>query len=327
MPQYPPFSHSSGASTSSTSITIHLEQFLLRLAFSTRQAYLTDLESFCVWLGQPSIVAGMTTVLTGGSTWASDTLARFVDDHRDGQTFTPAVRRRLSAVNSWLRYAVDAGLITWRVNAPPLLTPCPVRAPVLDVAAVQAILQAVAVGDLARQARDAAIIIMLFVLGLRTGEVVALDLADIQERRQTINIRHGHRGTWAELRLPDSAWQVLAQWLVHRTHHPGPLFVRLLPGGYPVWPGRLSTRGLRRMVTEWSKRAGLTANPREVRRAGIVTASDRPQAVRRVLAFARLDALPAVTVGGPAVSGLSVADDLMGHLWGAQTGTDDDVLR
>lgn len=293
-----------------------LERFLTDLPISSRRAYLADLEQMSIWLGHVTIIRAMTTLLQAGSGSASHVLERFVRDHAHDGTMSPADRRRLSAVRSWLRYARAAGLIAWRVAAPRIPVPNipPLR---LDAQAVSRLLAAVPDGAPRRAARDRAMIHALGVLGLRTSEVATLTLADVHEQRRTISVR-GQRGQAdAEVSWPEPSWSVLAHWLVWRSHAPGPLFPRLPRGGQPDWHRPLDARSIRRLVAGWSARAGLYANPRCLRAAAVMRASNRPHAVRRVLRFARLWKLSAFRIGD--VSTAADAQDVAADLAHAMT--------
>jgi len=166
------------------------------------------------------------------------------------------------------------------------------------------------------RSRDAAIVFLLYAIGLRTGEVVTLDLADVDERGQAVTVRRRAR-TPEIASLPDTAWLAMATWLRHRSHRPGPLILPVDAYDSVDHSRRLDTRQLRRLVTSWSQRAGIPANPRQLRLSGIISAAGTPHPARSVLSFTRLASLPGPIIGGPLADGVAVATSLADGISGA----------
>jgi site-specific recombinase XerD len=80
-------------------------------------------------------------------------------------------------------------------------------------------------------ARDAALIALLKVGGLRRAEVASLQLSDYDADTGTLLI-HGKRNKTRSLPIEDTgAKDALADWLYLRGSAPGPLFTRILKGG------------------------------------------------------------------------------------------------
>jgi integrase/recombinase XerD len=140
--------------------------------------------------------------------------------------------------------------------------------------------RAVSPADLARMAescdrrsvagrRDYAIIVLLARLGLRAGEVAALDLGDIDWRQGEITVR-GKGSRRDSLPLPADAGEAVAGWLVGgRPADPGcpAVFVRLRPPH-----GRLASTSVSYVVRRASVRAGIApAGAHRLRHATAVT--------------------------------------------------------
>jgi integrase len=78
--------------------------------------------------------------------------------------------------------------------------------------------------------RDAAIIALLYAIGLRRQEVVALDLADYTAETGAIRIRSGKGRKARTSYLASGAVAALNDWLSIRGTEPGPLFCSLRRG-------------------------------------------------------------------------------------------------
>jgi integrase/recombinase XerD len=105
-------------------------------------------------------------------------------------------------------------------------------------------------------AREAAILGLLFGLGLRRGEAIALDLGDYDPAAGTLRIRHG-KGDKERLAYPNSdIATALAAWLVYRGSLQGPLLTQIVLSGR-VKPVRLTTRGLNLILRKRAAQAGV----------------------------------------------------------------------
>jgi integrase len=82
-----------------------------------------------------------------------------------------------------------------------------------------------------RDVRDAALIAMLYSIGLRRFEIVALDLADYSSETGAVHIRHGKRRKARQSFLASGAMAAMSDWLEVRGLEPGPLFSSLRKGG------------------------------------------------------------------------------------------------
>ncbi len=284
-------------------VETHVLDFLQQHAAETQRAYLEDLCGFADWLRAMTVVHGMAALLRGGCQHTSDVLAQFVAAHAVDGVVRPLIRRQLTAVRSWLRYAVHAGLIRWRVSAPRVRVMAPRPIEHLSPAAVAQVLHAIATAQPYRRARDIVIIHLLYSLGLRPSEVVALDIADFDERHQRIQV-----GSTAVV-VPEPVWGAVMAWMHHRQRRPGPCIIRVLPDGMLQWTA-VSAQHIRHVVATWSRRAGVSANPRRLRQSGIISAASTPHPARQVLHAARIASLPARTIGGAMSDGGCIAADL-----------------
>ena len=80
-----------------------------------------------------------------------------------------------------------------------------------------------------KRARDAAILHLLYDMGLRRGEVVSLDLDDLDLKAGVLVILGKGRTQKEPLTLPTETGAVLLSWVHVRGEDPGPLFTNLDP--------------------------------------------------------------------------------------------------
>jgi site-specific recombinase XerD len=85
--------------------------------------------------------------------------------------------------------------------------------------------------------RDAALLTVLYGLGVRRSEVVALDLADWDAAGRILKVRRGKGRKDRLTHLPDGGVAPLLAWLELRGAAPGPLFVPVQKNGVLVMRG------------------------------------------------------------------------------------------
>lgn len=119
-------------------------------------------------------------------------------------------------------------------------------------------------------ARDGAILALLYVCGLRRGELVSLDLADYDLAQGEIRIQAGKGRKGRTIPLVDEGGlSALEAWLAVRGPDPGPLFIPIRRGGH-LQPGRLSRQGVYKLVLERAGQAGVNhLTPHDFRRTFI----------------------------------------------------------
>jgi integrase/recombinase XerC len=138
--------------------------------------------------------------------------------------------------------------------------------------------------------RDLAIVRLLHDLGLRRGELVALDLADLDLEAEAATVAVVGKGRTEKdrLTLPDPTVDALATWMATRGLRPGPLFIRLDP--VAEGPDRLTGRGVFLIVRDLGRKAGLAkpVRPHGLRHEAITRALDKTNGdVRTVQRFSR----------------------------------------
>ena len=141
--------------------------------------------------------------------------------------------------------------------------------------------------DATVEERDHAILRLMLDLGLRRGEIAALDREDLKLGRHTILV------DGQELKLPAPTLLALRAWNKRRGRKAGPLFKNYDPcigTGNKSDTMRLSPRSVGRVVTRASYNAGLRfrVSPNTVRRGVLDSLLDAGRSVPEVLRFSRV---------------------------------------
>ena len=114
-------------------------------------------------------------------------------------------------------------------------------------------------------ARDAAIIAMLYVCGLRRAEIAAIDLDDFNNDEGSLKIL-GKGNKERTAYLVNGALHALRDWLHLRGDEPGALFMAINKGG-KIRPGRMTTQAVYNMLIKRGKQAGIKDfSPHDFRR-------------------------------------------------------------
>ncbi len=274
------------ATTRGTTPTDLVDSFLAGLKPATIRAYSTDLASFAAWVGTetPSAAAERVLVDQGHANrlahdWRADMLE---------QGLAPAtINRRLAALRGVVKLANRVGMVGWLLSVSSVKsrayrdTTGPGRQVIVDMLAHLARL------DTPKAARDAAIVRLLYERGLRRGEVVSLDVddVDLDGRRVRVLGKGDRERRWLTIPLPTR--NAIAWWLDRRGDRPGPLFVRLDRARDGL--GRLTGDSVARMVCELGKAVGVPGcRPHGLRHAAVTDALDRTGGdVRRARVFSR----------------------------------------
>ena len=134
--------------------------------------------------------------------------------------------------------------------------------------------------------RDVAILRLLHDLGLRRGELVALDAEHVDLANRKLPILGKGRSERETLTVPQPTSEALAAWLAERGPDAGPLFVT---HANPFKGRGLSSEAVRQMVTRRAKQAGIdNVRAHALRHTGITTALERTRGnISAVARFSR----------------------------------------
>ena len=113
--------------------------------------------------------------------------------------------------------------------------------------------------------RDAAIIGVMYVGGLRRAEITAIDLDDYDPETGRMVVR-GKRRKERTAYLENGSGRALIDWLAVRGDEPGPLFLPVNKGG-KIQPRRMTTQAIYNMLDKRGKEAGVSDfSPHDMRR-------------------------------------------------------------
>jgi len=133
-----------------------------------------------------------------------------------------------------------------------------------------------------------AILRLLYDLALRTGEVVSLDLADVELARKLIRVKGKGKTDKQQLSLPEPTITVLQAWLDIRGTDAGPLFHNF---DRAVKGQRLTGVSIYRVVRGLGERNGLKTRPHGIRHTAITeackVAAENGIGLEEVLDFSR----------------------------------------
>lgn len=177
---------------------------------------------------------------------------------------------RLAALRSLVSTARRFGLIDWELNVESVKARAYRDTSGPGTEAFRKMLERVS-GDGAKPRRDRAILHLLYDMALRRGEVVGLDLADVDlaGERPTLSVIGKGCTDAVKISVPPAAANALREWLDVRGMQPGPLFTSLHNG--PA--GRLTGKSVYVLVQELGEAVGVKARPHGLRHSAITKAA------------------------------------------------------
>jgi len=251
----------------------------------TLEAYRQDLESFRAFTGAASLDEAAGLLLSRGLGEANGLALAFRTDLVEKGLSPATVNRRLAAVRSLVKLGRTLGLVPWTLEVAGLKSQAyrDTRGP--GRGGFRRLLDELVDRTDRKALRDRAALRLLFDLALRRGEVVSLDVEDLDLEAGTVEVLGKGRLEKTGLTLPEPTKTALRDWLELRGPEPGPLFVNLDRAGKGR---RLTGRSLHRIVKALGRQAGLEVRPHGLRHAAITEALDLTRGdVRKVQRFSR----------------------------------------
>ncbi len=244
---------------------------------TTKQAYSQDLETFRQFLGASSVEEASRLLLDSEHGEANALTFSYRAHLKDRKFQSASINRKLASIRSLVKFARTVGLITWSLEVQNEKAQ-----PYRDTSGISPELFVTLLNitreqkDSAKAARDIAILRLMYDLGLRRGEVLGLDLEDIDFTARTISIIGKGRTQKENLTLSRQSEQSLKAWVETRGPQGGAIFTDF--DRAKKNQGRLTPIGLTLVVRALGERAGIKLSPHRLRHSAITQACKLAQA-------------------------------------------------
>ena len=233
----------------------------------TLEAYRGDLQDFRAFTGLPTAEKALSALLELPQGEANRAAMAYRAHLLDRGLAPATVNRRLAALRSVSTLARRLGYVSWPLEVDNVRSESyrDTRGPGVD-GFRRLLAELDERGGDAKAKRDRAALRLLFDLGLRRAEVVALDVEDVDLERGTVAIIGKGRREKALRSLPPATVAALSAWLEELGADAGPVFVNLSPSAPRA---RLRLPSLTRLVKTLGKQAGVKVTPHGLRHAAI----------------------------------------------------------
>lgn len=252
----------------------------------TLDAYRKDMEDFRQFVGAGTVEEAARRLLGGSHGEANATALAYRAAMTERGLKPATVNRRLAALRSLVKLANVLGLVPWTLAVENAKAQAyrDTRGPGRD--GFRSLLASAAAQDERKALRDVALLRLLHDVGLRRGEAVRLDVADVDFSGSRIFVLGKARTQKEPVTLPAPTRDALAAWMQARGADAGPLFLNFDRAG--KGDGRLSGSAVYAIVRAHGAQAGLTVRPHGLRHLAITTALDLTKGdVRAVQRFSR----------------------------------------
>ncbi len=251
-----------------------LDSFFSGKSERTIEAYKRDLDDFRHFLEVENVTDAAHVFLSEqgkANVIALSYTKRLIEKRLQSTT----INRRLAALRSMSQMAKMLGMIPWtlQVKNRKIEAYRDTKGP--GIGNFKKILGLTAGRGDKKGTRDTAILRLLFDLGLRRGELTALDLSDLDLERKTIQVMGKGKTQKTELTLPVPTVAALAEWLKMRGQDPGPLFLNLdrARKGH----GRITGKSIYQIVRGLGEKVGVKTRPHGIRHTAVTEAVKRGQ--------------------------------------------------
>lgn len=228
---------------------------------NTKRAYNRALDEFIAW-----------HTATGQATLTKAVVNSYRQHMIDQGKANSVINQALSAIRKLAREAADNGLLDDTLangirNVKGVSQDTLPAGRRLTAGEIEAMIRAC--GHSPIDIRDAAILALLYMCGLRRAELVALDLADYDPDTHDLKVRHAKGDKQRQVPVGNGARAALADWLVLRGQTPGALFSQVLKGGH-IKRTRLTMQAIWHVVQKRADQAGVRSlTPHDFRRTFI----------------------------------------------------------
>lgn len=235
----------------------------------TIRAYSKDLADFTAAIGAGSIADAARSLFQHDHGNANRLALAYRSKMVERKLQPATINRRLAALRSLVQMARILGMVPWELEVQNVKS-CAyrdTRGPGKE--GFRSLLSTAAAKQNKKSIRDTAILRLLYDLALRSGEVVKLNLSDVDLSTSYISIIGKARTEKENLSLPKPTKEALDQWLSIRGSEPGPLFTNCDPAGKGQ---RLTQTSLYRIIRKLGEINGIKTRPHGLRHTAITEA-------------------------------------------------------
>jgi site-specific recombinase XerD len=177
------------------------------LSDGTRRAYRVDVGEFCAWLDARG--TALDDVDVRAFVEYASQLAAARPGRRPSKLAPATISRKLAAVRAFLRHALGAARVPDARVGPRRGRRLPEATRGVDLDRELAALE----GEGPIPLRNRALVELVYSAGLRSAEVVGLDLADVDFEQELVHVRHGKGGKERVVPLGEEASHAVAVYL------------------------------------------------------------------------------------------------------------------
>jgi integrase/recombinase XerC len=252
-----------------------VEAFFQGMNGNTVRAYRQDLEDFRAFVEVETVDEAARLLLSGSHGDGNALGLRYRAALLERGLSPATVNRRLAALRSLVSLGRTLGLVSWELAVKNVRTSAyrDTRGPGLP--GFRSMLETVGSRKDAKGRRDEAALRLLYDLGLRRGEVVSLDVEDVDLAGGTVAVLRKGKTEKRLLSLAEPTKAALRAWLEIRGTEAGPLFVNVDRAGKGK---RLTGTSLYRIVRGLGEKVGLKTRPHGLRHTAITEAVKTAQA-------------------------------------------------
>ncbi len=247
-----------------------LDSFFSGKSQRTVEAYRRDLDDFRQDLGAENVKEAACKFLSGSLGEANSIALQYRKHLLERNLQSTTINRRLAALRSLTEMARTLGIITWKLEIKNQKTEAyrDTRGPGVDN--FKKLLSLTEKRGDVKGIRNKAILRLLFDLGLRRGEVTALDFVDLDFERKTIQVMGKGKSQKTELTLAAPTITALSAWLQVRGDIAGPLFTNL--DRAKKGNGRIDGSSVYRLVRGLGEKVGIRTRPHGIRHTAVTQA-------------------------------------------------------
>ncbi|OGH55938.1 MAG: hypothetical protein A3G34_01945 [Candidatus Lindowbacteria bacterium RIFCSPLOWO2_12_FULL_62_27] len=259
------------------------ETFFGNLQPNTQRGYANALRQFCAFVGVRTISELLGLLYRVGAGKAHVMLLDFRNHLLKSGRSSGTINGHISAIRQFSTFACMAGILNWKFSLRrlPYLSLRDTRGPGLE--GVQKMINEAARQPGPRGLRDVALLRVLWDLGFRRGEVVRLDVSDVDFEGEFIWVLGKMRLQKEKIGLPPETIQALRAWLGDRRS--GPLFTNVARGAFSG--NRMSDDMIYAVIRGLGAKCGMRVRPHGIRHAAITHVLDVTKDPRLAQRFAR----------------------------------------